>query len=218
MNLSRIATFAPLGMDGARVDVESQVIPGKARISIVGLPDGVLKEARDRVRCAIENSGFGFPKADVVVNLSPAALPKTGSGFDLAIALSILAAAGLISADPFSGGVVIGELGLDGTLRAIPGALAAATYTRERRCRLFLPLRSARAAVAVPEVSVLPFRSLYEAVRFARAPGEFSPAEIPAEERVGQSRSDDAHAPVDFGDVIGQHGAKRALEICAAGG
>ena len=109
------------------VEVEAQLMSALRRFSIVGLPDGVLREAKDRVRCAIENSGFSFPHCELIVSLAPATLPKYGSGFDLAIALSILAAQGQVNKDALSEFLILGELSLDGQIKGVPERWRAPT-------------------------------------------------------------------------------------------
>jgi magnesium chelatase family protein len=121
-----------LGIEAVPIDVETEVMPGLRRFSIVGLPDGVVREAKDRVRCAVENSGFQFPVSDVVVSLAPAALPKIGSGFDVAIALSVLASAGGVDHGLLSNMVFVGELALDGRLKEVGSELASAILVKNQ--------------------------------------------------------------------------------------
>jgi magnesium chelatase family protein len=210
--LGRAYSPVLFGIDAVGIDVETQINSGLKRFTMVGLPDGVLKEARERVRCALENSGFGFPSGDVVVNLSPAALPKSGSGFDVAIALSILAAQGLVSQQSLDSRLLLGELALDGTIKPAKGVLAAACLTKAREgWELLIPEQSAAEAVIVDGITVRCVSSLLDAVMFLN--GE---REIPVAESI--RRVSGPPSTLTFGDVVGQYEAKRALEIVAAGG
>ena len=222
---SSVRCVSLIGIDGQGIEIETQIIGALKRFAIVGLPDGVLREAKDRVRCAIENSGFLFPHREVVVSLAPASVPKTGSGFDLAIALSILAADGQIDSAALKEIVALGELGLDGSLRGTTTALATAVYCRERNLnytgdqaaslKLLTSDSDAKISSQVPDVSVIAVRNLFEAVAVLNAK---------AEPRILQGNADsfiefiDENHELGFNDVVGQDDAKRAFEVSAAGG
>lgn len=200
------------GIEAVRVDIESQISGSTRRFAVVGLPDAVLKEAKERVRCAIENSGFAFPSGELVIHLSPAALPKAGAGFDLAIALSILAASGELDPLALNQHVVLGELALDGSVRAARGALGAAFMLRERReLSLLVPQANAQEACLVQGVEVRAISSLRQAVDYLNA-------RLPLEPEIPKGESASVQGLPTFQDVIGQHDARRALEISAAGG
>ncbi len=206
--LARVHSSTLWGVDAVLVHIEVQLLSALRRFSIVGLPDGVVREAKERVRCAIENSGFPFPNGEVIVNLAPADLPKAGSAFDLAIASGILVALGLLPHSAIDRRLLLGELALDGTVKPARGALAAACLARELEFGVVASPHSAREARLVNEVPVTAITSLAGLVsgRFeAEAAGE------PEAPEVGEGSS------LSYGDVAGQFEAKRAMEIAAAG-
>lgn len=197
-----------VGIDAFPVEIEAQARGGKNDVfRIVGLPDGVLRESRERVRCAITNSGFWIPSGELVVSLAPADLPKTGSGFELAIALAILAASEQIDSSRFQELLFIGELALDGRLKPVPGLLATAILCRTKKRSLIAPL-GANLGV-IPQVDIRVAENLKEVVGYLIGKCGLGRAE----QRVAVRKK-----RVGFGDVKGQHLAKRALEIGAAGG
>ncbi|MCB0324887.1 MAG: YifB family Mg chelatase-like AAA ATPase, partial [Bdellovibrionales bacterium] len=207
------SSTALIGIDAVRVEVEAQVISALKRFAIVGLPDGVVREAKDRVRCAIQNSGLSFPDHEVIVSLAPASLPKFGARFDLAIALSVLAADGQLDPHSLRGKLILGELALDGRLKPVPGDLASAIELRRTGGgELLLPYENASFAATVEGISVIGMTSLLEAVSYLqkRMPPRPLPPLAPRRgPRAGE---------ITFRDVVGQHAAKRALEVAAAGG
>lgn len=210
----RIRSTALVGVDAVGVDVEAEIISSLKRFVIVGLPDGVLREARDRVRCALENSGFAFPSGEVIVSLAPASLPKYGAGFDLPIALAILAAQGYIESQCMNSRLVLGELTLEGEIQSIPGVLAAACYAKERGVEeLLVPRSDSQIASLVDGIRVIPIATLLEAVAYLTKKISLSAA-VSKE----SFQSSTSLAGSGFGDVIGQYAAKRALEVAAAGG
>lgn len=219
---SFIESTTLFGVNAVSVVIETQILSSAKRFSLVGLPDGVLKESKERVRCAIMNSGFSFPQGEVVVSLSPASLPKSGAGFDLAIALSVLGATGLIDTEQLRGSIVLGELALDGSVRTVRGALGAACFLRDRHRRegwegeLFVPVDNAREAALAEGVRIRPVPSLLALMLHLSGRRELA-LEPP---RQGRSAAEQSRSGADpgFGDVLGQHAAKRALEIVAAGG
>jgi magnesium chelatase family protein len=188
-----------------------------ARISsatVLGIHAFPVRESRDRVRAALVNSGFDFPSGRVTVNLAPAGLRKEGSGFDLAIAVGLLAAAGSLPPGAVENVLVVGELSLDGGVMAARGVLPVALAAREMGCRsLIVPPSNGREAALVRGIKVLSAPTLREAVAFFGEEGELSeplPPSAPGDHPAGRCP--------DFRDVRGQEGARRALEIAAAGG
>ncbi len=210
------------GIEAVPIDVETEVMPGLRRFSIVGLPDGVVREAKDRVRCAIENSGFQFPVSEVVVSLAPAALPKIGSGFDVAIALSVLAAAGGIDHTLLKDFVFVGELALDGSLKEVGAELASAILVKKsRKKKILVVSSSARSLLENFEgLSIVYAHSFLELVSRLKdgTLRELSLVEKIETQVVYNGAVTDKAEPPTFRDVVGQHAAKRALQIAAAGG
>ena len=209
--LARIHSAATIGIDARVLDVEVDVSAGLPAFTIVGLPDPSVREARERVRSALRNSGFSLPSGVVTVNLAPAGFRKVGASLDLPVAVAFLEIAGL----PFANRrrrVFVGELGLDGQVRPIKGALCVALAAREGGFdEVVLPAANAREAAAVEGIAVVPVRSLADTVAHLRGepPAAAGPPLPPAPA---------AAKPPDFGDVRGQAVARRALEIAAAGG
>src|SRR4051794_40169506 len=155
MSYARVLCVGLVGVAGHLVEVEADLARGLPAVVLTGLPDVALHEARDRVRAAVVNSGQTWPNRRITVNLLPATLPKHGSGFDLAIACALLAGAGELPAAPMDGVVVLGELGLDGTVRPIRGMLPmVAAALHAGITRVVVPLANAREATVVPGVTV----------------------------------------------------------------
>ena len=210
--VSRVSTTTLLGIDAAPVEVETQIYGSLRRFTIVGLPDGVVRESKDRVRCAIENSGFSFPNHEVIVSLAPASMPKIGAGFDLAIALSILAADGQLPRNAVANRVFLGELALDGRVREVPGTLAGACMVGGKsRQEFFCSRSSAHIAAEVNRLSVYGVSSLFETSQILS--GAIKPEKVSPYSDLNVEKEEEG-----FNDVIGQEEAKRALLIAAAGG
>lgn len=223
MSLSLVQSRALLGLDAASVTVEVHLANGLPSFMLVGLADVEVKEARERVRSAIQNSGLEFPhNKRITVNLAPADLPKDSGRFDLPIALGILAASGQIDAARLAGYEFAGELSLSGELRPVRGALAMslALHAGQVVTQLVLPPGSAQEAALVPDAQVYSARHLLDVVQhFLPQAADAPPAEAPAGwSRVVASPLGQAIQYPDLADVKGQLGAKRALEIAAAGG
>jgi magnesium chelatase family protein len=200
------------GTDALGVVVEADIQGGLPSISIVGLPDSAVKESRERVRSAILNSGLDFPPRRVTVNLAPADVRKEGGTFDLPIALAILAALGLVPSEILSTYLIMGELGLDGSVRPVRGVISAAFLTRRMGLKgIICPAANVHEA-QLAEVEVLPVKSLKEAFAILRG-AEIAPWKAPQTEL----KSHDS-ARLDLSEIRGQALAKRALEIAAAGG
>ncbi|MFG2192611.1 YifB family Mg chelatase-like AAA ATPase [Streptomyces sp. NPDC048639] len=234
MAFARTCSVALVGVEGVMVEVQADLEPGVAAFTLVGLPDKSLVESRDRVRAAVVNSGVGWPQKKLTVGLSPASVPKGGSGFDLAVACAVLGAAERIDPRELTDLVMIGELGLDGRVRPVRGVLPAVLAAAEAGYRqVVVPERTAAEAALVPGVSVLGVRSLRQLIAV------LTDEPVPEEEEfrdhggpdpmlaglivpgggmgAGLLRSETGPAP-DLADVAGQAGPRLALEIAAAGG
>ena len=223
MSLSLVQSRALLGLEAASVTVEVHLANGLPSFTLVGLADVEVKEARERVRSAIQNSGLEFPgNKKITVNLAPADLPKDSGRFDLPIALGILAASGQIDAARLAGYEFAGELSLSGELRAVRGALAMSLALHASRVvtQLVLPPGSAEEAALVPDAQVYRAQHLLDVVQHFLPQAADAPAGEPASgwSRVSAvTQIQEAHY-LDMADVKGQLAAKRALEIAAAGG
>jgi magnesium chelatase family protein len=223
MSLSLVQSRALLGLDAAAVTVEVHLANGLPSFMLVGLADVEVKEARERVRSAIQNSGLEFPhNKRITVNLAPADLPKDSGRFDLPIALGILAASGQIDAARLAGYEFAGELSLSGELRPVRGALAMslALHAAQVNTRLVLPPASAEEAALVPSAQVYRAVHLLDVVQhFLPQAADAAPQEpAPGWSRVSSAPMSDKLHYADLADVKGQTGAKRAMEIAAAGG
>ena len=199
------------GVEGQPVRVEVKVHRGLPIFTVVGLPAGAVREGKERVFAALAQTGTPVPPLRVTVNLAPADLPKSGSGFDLPIAIALLAALEHVPPEGLRGAGFVGELGLDGAVRPVRGAIALAMSCRAHgRQWLFLPEGNAQEAAAVPGIKVAGIRTLVELIAILR--GEAARHQVQY-----RSRSLPPRCP-DLSDVRGQHIAKRALAIAAAGG
>ncbi|MDT8893474.1 YifB family Mg chelatase-like AAA ATPase [Halomonas sp. I1] len=211
MTLAIVRTRAGLGLEAPEVLVEVHLSNGLPGITLVGLPETAVKESRERVRSALVNAGFEFPLRRITLNLAPADLPKDGGRFDLPIALGLLVASGQIPPEALAELECVGELALDGSLRPASGVLPLAMASRQAGRRLIVPRANADEAALAGDLEVLPAEHLLEVV--AHLLGQ----EPIAVHRLQAPPRRDASEP-DLREVRGQHQARRALEIAAAGG
>ena len=214
--LSKVYSSGVIGIDGFEVTVECSAWNRLPKFELVGLPDAAVKEAKNRVQSASENSGIRFPSLDIMINLAPADVKKMGSALDLAILLSIYQADGIIPFDfDFSDKCVIGELSLSGEVRAIGGVLPMTISARDAgKKEIFVPKENAGEASVVEGIRVYGISSVRELLAHIRGEAYIEPMEFDASLFDLSSHS---NAP-DFSEVRGQLKAKRALEIAAAGG
>lgn len=211
MPLARAWSVALLGIDGRLVEIEADIGAGLPGTKLVGLPDPGLREAKDRVRAAVRNSGHKWPETSVTLGLSPANLPKVGSGYDLGIAVAVLAASGVVPATKLLGTVLLGELALDGRVRPVRGVLPALLAARGRGYkRAVVAVESLVEGALVDGVEVSGAARLDEVIGWLRDEQPLAEAAVPAE----------AEPPTvpDLADVLGQPEARWALEVAAAGG
>ena len=204
-----------IGIESYRVDVEVDTSPGLPQFSVVGLPDVAVKESRDRIKAAIKNSGYSFPRQHVTVNLAPADIRKEGTGFDLPIAAAILTAEGLIDAAILKRYALLGELSLDGAIKGVPGAISAAFHAKTMGIQgIVMAAESAPEAAIVEGVEVIPAESLADVVEFLGGRRTLEPLRVD----VAALFAVHSRYPFDFSEIQGQDQAKRALEVAAAGG
>ncbi|MFE7468157.1 YifB family Mg chelatase-like AAA ATPase [Streptomyces sp. NPDC057499] len=237
MGFARACSVALVGVEGVVVEVQADLEAGVAAFTLVGLPDKSLVESRDRVRAAVVNSGAEWPQKKLTVGLSPASVPKSGSGFDLAVACAVLGAAERIDPESIADVVMIGELGLDGRVRPVRGVLPAVLAAAEAGYRqVVVPEQTAGEAALVPGISVLGVRSLRQLIAVLceePVPDEREPREegrpdtmlaglmVPGEgigTGIAHGAGHGEGSAPDLADVAGQPLARKALEVAAAGG
>lgn len=211
MRLAKVITRALVGINAPEVTVEVHIANGLPALSIVGLPEAAVRESKDRVRAAIQNSHFEFPMRRITVNLAPADLPKVGGRYDLPIALGILAASSQINTDLLESHEFHGELALSGHLRRVSGSLPAALGARTSERTLVLPRDNAQEAALVGKVEVKAANTLLEICQYLQQRGNL---QTPV---VSNFSGGNVESIPDLSDVRGQHHARRALEIAAAG-
>jgi len=217
--LAKVRTFSLLGVEAREVDVEVDVAAGLPSFQIVGLPDAAVRESRERVRAAIQNSGFQFPQERITASLAPADLRKAGPGFDLAIAAALLVANEQLPPEALAGCALAAELALDGTVRAVPGSLAMAEQAAATGVERIVVASESAYEASLPQAingagpaRVIPIDRLTD---LARINGEDEPAFAMAPVHLGAP--DDAPGP-DLADLRGQPALREALEVAAAGG
>lgn len=210
MSFAVVSSRAALGLHAPEVQVEVHLSQGLPALTIVGLPEAAVRESKDRVRSAIINSGFEFPSRRLTINLAPADLPKEGARLDLPIALGILAASGQLDADALHHKEFVGELALNGELRPVPGVLAVARAAHLAKRPLLVPQGNGNEAARIPNATIYAAGTLKQVCAHLQQTELLPPVQ---------------HQPVpqtinlpDMADVKGQHRARRALEIAAAGG
>lgn len=213
---AKVHSCVVAGVAAQLIDVEVDMAEGLPNFAIVGLPDGAVREAKDRVRAALRNAGFTIPHRRYTVNLAPANLRKEGATFDLAIAIGVLAAVGEIPEHRLRGLLLLGELSLDGRLKPVYGALPAALgAARAGLSRLIVPAENAAEAALADVGIVLSAERLADVAAYLRGEGEIPVCRVDRDQMLADARD---HHGVDLAEVRGQAAAKRALEVAAAGG
>lgn len=213
--LARVWSASLIGIDAMKVGVEVDIAGGLPAIVVVGLPDTAVQESKERVKAALKNAGYAFPMRRVVINLTPADLRKEGPSFDLPISMGILAASEQVNVQLLEQFILLGEVSLDGSLRAVAGVLAIAATAKQLGMRgVVVPADNAREAALVQGIDVYGFQHLSEVADFLNHPDRYQPLQVNATEELARS----PFSGLDLKDVKGQAQARRALEIAAAGG
>jgi len=213
--LARVLSSSVLGVEAYQVEVEVDTARGLPQFNLVGLPEGAVKESKERVKSAIRNSGYEYPAGRITVNLAPADIRKEGSAFDLPIAVGLLIAEGALQSARIQDYLILGELSLDGRLKPVRGGLPIAILARNSGQRgLVLPSSNAREAAIVDGIDVLGVDHLSEVFEFFNSDREISPVRVDVTELFSRH----SVYEVDFNEVRGQEQAKRAMEVAAAGG
>ncbi len=213
--LARIISSSLMGIDAYTVEVEVDITYGLPSFTTVGLPEASVKESRERVKSAILNSGYHFPDDRITVNLAPADIKKEGTGFDLPIALGILAATGIVPKDSLDSYLITGELSLDGRIKPVKGSLSMAISAKNAGFTgIILPRENGKEASVVDGIWVLPAKTLSQVVDFFRGYNEISPLKSDSSELFDPQTI----SGPDFSEVRGQEHVKRALEVASSGG
>jgi magnesium chelatase family protein len=211
----KVISSTVVGVDSYPVDVEVDISPGLPQFLTVGLPDVAVKESKDRIKAAIKNSGYKFPRNHVTVNLAPADIRKEGTGFDLPIAVGILTGEGCIELKDALDYILIGELSLDGSIKGVDGVLSAALLAKEMGKKgIIIARENANEAAMVEDVEVIPVDTLSDVVEFLDGRKKIEPLTLDIADLFNKS----CNYPCDFSEIRGQEHAKRALEVAAAGG
>jgi magnesium chelatase family protein len=213
--LARVLSSAVFGIDAYVVEVEVDIAQGLPAFATVGLPEGAVKESKDRVKAAVKNCGYDFPSRRITVNLAPADIKKEGTAFDLPMAIGILAATEVVQKEKLSKYFILGELSLDGQVKPIKGTLPVAVTARDADLKgILLPRENSKEAAVVKGIEILPLDTLSDCVQFLNGDLHIDPVAVDLDDIF----KTEMNYPVDFNDVKGQEHVKRCLEVAAAGG
>jgi magnesium chelatase family protein len=213
--LAKVRSSALFGIDAILVDVEVDIAPGLPQFATVGLPDGAVKESKDRVKSALKNSGYDFPARRITVNLAPADLKKEGTSFDLPMSIGILAATGIVNHARLKEYLLLGELSLDGSIKPIRGCLSVAVAAKKAGLKgILVPRENACEGAVVEGIDIIGISELAEVVTFLNGELEIAPHSVDVHALFKQNNGEYTE---DFSEVKGQEHAKRALEVAAAG-
>ncbi len=212
--LAKVLSSALLGIDAILVEVEVDIAQGLPQYSTVGLPDGAVKESKDRVKSALKNAGYDFPARRITVNLAPADIKKEGASFDLPMSIGILAATGVIGSEHLKDYLLLGELSLDGSVKPVKGCLSVAVAAKKAGLKgIIVPLENVREGAVVEGIDVIGVSELAEVTEFLNGRESIAPHVVDIHELFKRN----SEYSEDFSEVKGQEHAKRALEVAAAG-
>ncbi len=212
--LARLISASIIGIDAMLIQVEVDLARGLPAFDIVGLPDKAVRESRERVRAAIKNSGYDFPVKRITINLAPADIKKIGPHYDLAIAVGILVANGMIKKDYLDDFLIVGELSLTGEVRKVKGVLPMALKLKKQDIKgILVPVENFAEARLVDGIKIVPVNHLQEVVKFLNT-GKIEPKN---NNTINETESPNSSYKIDFSEIKGQEDAKRALKVAAAG-
>lgn len=212
--IAKAYSYGLLGIEAYPVEIETDISNGLPAVSLIGLPDAAIKESKDRLKPAIKNSGLRWPSERITVSLAPSDIKKEGSCFDLPIALGILAASDQTNPESLKDYIILGELSLNGEVRATKGILPiSSTLVKSKRKKIILPYKNAKEAALAGNLEIYPVKTLNQTIQFLAEPGSMQPFKLEITELLAQAEN----YQIDFSEVKGQFFAKRAMEVAVTG-